>query len=65
LRSYNTKIFTTLWRSGIHINLEIDAGALKRRRCRFSVRRTIYHIHQGKWKQYSGKCAYVYHICSV
>jgi hypothetical protein len=40
--------FRTLWRSGIHINLKIDADALNRRRRRFSFRRTIYHIYQGQ-----------------
>jgi len=35
-----------LWRSGIHINLKIDAVALNRRRRRFCVRLTIYHIYQ-------------------
>jgi len=39
--------YTTLWRSEIHINLKIDADALNRRRHRFCVRRTIYHIYQG------------------
>jgi hypothetical protein len=36
--------FTTLRRSGIHMNLKIDADALNRRRRRFCVRRTMYHI---------------------
>jgi hypothetical protein len=40
--------FTTLWRSEIHINLKIDAGALNRRRRRFCVRRSICHIYQGQ-----------------
>jgi len=35
-----------LWRSEIHINLKIDADVLNRRRRRFCVRRTIYHIYQ-------------------
>jgi hypothetical protein len=40
--------FTTLWRSEIHINLKIDADALNRRRRRFCVRRSIYHIYHGQ-----------------
>jgi hypothetical protein len=40
--------FTTLWRSEIRINLKIDADALSRRRRRFCVRHTIYHIYQGQ-----------------
>jgi len=35
-----------LWRSEIRINLKIDADALNRRRRRFCVRRTVYHIYQ-------------------
>jgi hypothetical protein len=38
--------FRTLSRSEIHNNLKIDADALNRRRRRFSVRRTVYHIYQ-------------------
>jgi hypothetical protein len=33
-----------LWRSGIHINVKIDADALNRLRRRFCVRRTIYIV---------------------
>jgi hypothetical protein len=40
--------FITLWRSEIHINLKIDADALNRRRRRFCVQRTMYHIDQGQ-----------------
>jgi hypothetical protein len=40
--------FTTLWRSKIHINIKIDADALNRRRRRFCMHRTIYHIYQGQ-----------------
>jgi len=47
------------------MNLNIYAGALSRCRCRFCVRRTIFHIYQGQWRQYAGKCACVYSICSV
>jgi hypothetical protein len=36
--------FKTLWRSHIHIILQIDADALNRRRRRFCVRRTMYHM---------------------
>jgi hypothetical protein len=57
--------FTTLWRSEIRINLIIDADALNRRRRRFCVRRTMYHIYPGQRKQYAGKCACVYGMCSV
>jgi hypothetical protein len=39
--------FKTLWRSQIHINLKIDDDDLNRRRRRFCVRRTMYHIYQG------------------
>jgi hypothetical protein len=42
------KRFTTLRRCEIHINLKIDADALNRRRRRFCVRRTVYHIYQGQ-----------------
>jgi hypothetical protein len=57
--------FTTLWGSEIQINLNIDADALNRRRRRFCVRRTIYHIYQGQRRQYAAKCACVYGIWSV
>jgi hypothetical protein len=40
--------YTTLWRSQIQINLKIDADALNRRRRRFCVQRTMYHIYQGQ-----------------
>jgi len=56
--------FTTLWRSEIHINIKIDADDLNRRRRRFCVRRK-YIICQGQWRQYAGKCACIYCICSV
>jgi hypothetical protein len=46
LRSSITNTFQTLWRSGIHISLKIDAENLNRRRRRFCVRRTIYNIYQ-------------------
>jgi hypothetical protein len=42
------RLFTTLWKSEIHINLKIDADALNRRRRRLCVRRTVYHIYQGE-----------------
>jgi hypothetical protein len=54
-----------LWRSGIHIHFKIDADAMNRRRHRFCVRLKIYHIYQGKRRQYAGKCACAYCICSV
>jgi hypothetical protein len=38
--------FTKLWRSEININLKIETQ--KRRRRRFCVRRTIYHVYQGQ-----------------
>jgi len=41
----------TLWRNKIYINLKIDADALNRRRRRFCVRRTVYHIYQGQSRQ--------------
>jgi len=47
------------------MNLKIDADALNRRRRRVCVRRTIYHIYEWRWRQYAGKCACVYGICSV
>jgi hypothetical protein len=37
----------------------------RRRRRRFCVRRTVYHICLGQWRQYAGECACVYCICSV
>jgi len=49
--------FRTLLRSEIHINLKIDAEALNRRRCRYCIWRTIYHIYQAQWRQYAAKCA--------
>jgi hypothetical protein len=61
---YRTR-FTTLWRSEVHNNKKIDADALNRRRRRFCFRRTIYHIYPGQRRQYAGKCACVYGICSV
>jgi hypothetical protein len=64
-RSYNTNTFTRLWRSEIHINLNIDADTLKRRRRRFCIRRKVYHIYRGERRQYSGKCACVYGVCKV
>jgi hypothetical protein len=64
-RNSITNTFKTLWRSGIDINLKIDADALNRRRRRFCVRRTIYHIYQGYWRLYAVKCACVYVICIV
>jgi ribosomal protein S27AE len=54
-----------LWISEIHINLKIDADALNRRRRRFCGRCTKYHIDQGQWRHYAGKCASVYGICIV
>jgi hypothetical protein len=40
--------FKTLWRSQMHIHLEIDPDALNRRRHRCYVRLTMYHIYQGQ-----------------
>jgi hypothetical protein len=57
--------FKTLWRSEIHSNLKIDADAQNRRRRRIGVRRTMYHIYSRQRRQYAGKCACVYGICSV
>jgi len=34
--------FTTIWRSKIHTNLQVDADALNKRRCRFLLRCTSY-----------------------
>jgi hypothetical protein len=39
--------FTTLCKSEVHINLNIDADALNRRWRRFCFRRTLYYIYQG------------------
>jgi len=36
-----------------------------RRRRRFCVPRKIHHIYQGQRRQYAGKCACVYGVCSV
>jgi len=47
------------------MNLKIDANALNRRRRRFRVRRTVYHIYQGQWRHHAGNCACVYGKCSV
>jgi hypothetical protein len=55
-------MFQTLWRSEIRINVTIDAGALNRRRSRFCVRRTVYHINPGQRRHYAGKFACVYSI---
>jgi hypothetical protein len=46
------------------MNVKIDADALNRRRRRVCVRRNIY-ISQVQRRQYAGKCACVYGICSV
>jgi hypothetical protein len=62
-RSSIMNTFRTLWRSEIRINLKIDADALNRRRRRFCVRRSIYHIYQRHRRQYVDKCAGVYGIC--
>jgi len=45
--------------------LNTDDDALKRRRRRLCVRHTIYDIYQGQWRQYAGKCAWVFVICRV
>jgi hypothetical protein len=58
-------MFQMFCRSEIHKNLKIDADALNRRRRRFYVHRKIYYIYQGQRRQYSGKCACVYGVCSV
>jgi len=47
------------------MNSKIDAEDLNRRRRRFYARRNIYHIYQGQWGQYAGKCVCAYGICSV
>jgi len=60
-----TTLFATSWGSEIHINLNIDAEPLNRRRSRFSFRPTICHIFQRHWRQYAGNCACVYGMCSV
>jgi hypothetical protein len=59
--------FTMLWRSEIHINLKIDVDALSRRRRRFCVRRTLYHIYQGQWrhKLISAHASTVYAVLSI
>jgi hypothetical protein len=57
--------FTTLWRSEIHIHLKTEADGLNRHWSRFCVRRKIYHIYPGQTRQYAGKCACVYGVCSV
>jgi hypothetical protein len=59
------EIFTTLWKSEIHINLKIYADALNRRWRRFCVRRTMCHIYQGQRRQCAGTCACVYGICNM
>jgi len=41
-------VFKSLRRSKIHINIKVELDALKRRRRRFYVRRTICHIYQGE-----------------
>jgi len=56
------KTFQNVVRSEIHINLEIDTVTLNRRRRRFCIRRAVYHIYQGPWRQYDGKCTSVYGI---
>jgi hypothetical protein len=64
-RSFITNTFQTLWRSGIHTTLKIDAEALHRRRLRFCVCRITCHIYQWHRRQYAGKCARVYGVCIV
>jgi hypothetical protein len=64
-RTSVTNTFHTLWRSEIHIKLKIDANALNRRRRRFCVRRKLCAIYYGQRRQYVGKYACVYGVCSV
>jgi hypothetical protein len=45
-RSSITNSFERLWRSEIRINLKIDGDALNRRRRRFFVSPTKYHIYE-------------------
>jgi hypothetical protein len=47
-RSSITNTFQIVVGSEIHTNLIIDADALNRRRRRFRIFRTIYHIYQGQ-----------------
>jgi hypothetical protein len=57
--------FRSMRRSEIHVNIKVNLVALNRRRRRFCVRHTIYHIYQGHRRQYSGNSACVYGTCSV
>jgi len=50
---------STMWRSEIHIDLEINADATNRRRRRFCLRRTVCRIYQGLCWPYPGYCACV------
>jgi hypothetical protein len=54
--------FTTIWGNEIHINLKFDAHSLNRRRLRFLLLCTMYHICQGQWRQDGRKCACIYDI---
>jgi len=47
------------------MNVKIDADALNRRRRRFCVRLTIYHIYHGQLRLSAGMCACVYGVCIV
>jgi len=53
-----------LWRTEIHINIKINADAQKQGRRRFCEPHKKYHIYRGQQRQESGKCAWVYGICS-
>jgi len=57
--------FTMLGRSETHLKLKIDADAVSRSWSRFRFRPTIYHIYQGQWRLYAGKCSCVYVIWRV
>jgi len=61
------KLFTTFWRSDIHMNLKIDDDALNRRRRRFCVRLTICHIYQRQCRHMlvSAHASAVYAVRSI
>jgi len=57
--------FTTMWRSGIHISMKVDAYALNRRQCRFFLRCPVRHAWQGQRRHYDRNCECFYDVWNV
>jgi hypothetical protein len=56
---------TTWCGSDTDMYINTDADVLNRRWRSFRVRRTVYHIYQEQWRQYTGTWKCVYGICSM